>query len=318
MKRMLWMMMLVSLAALFAACGGDAEPASSGTGTDADTSGEEMSLDDQLVAAVNAEDVAEVDRLLSEGADASVEEADDFFSNPILRTAVVDGNVEITRLLIENGADVNARDSKGNSVLRRAITEGHPELVALLIDAGADATAVEGDDNALLPLAVQTGDIEVVRMLLDAGADVNDEASTSLVVDIFNMQFQAPGIHAAAARGMEDILQLLIDNGADVNQSVSVDGENAWPPLTFAAVGNHVEMIDLLVANGAEIEGKTEDVRPLVMAVTNGQREATLKLIELGADLSRRDEVGNILLGLARNWDHEEIVEILLEAGAEE
>lgn len=312
------MIMLVSLAALIAACSEDTEPASSETGTDEDTSFEEMSLDDQLIAAVNSEDVAEVDRLLSEGADASVEESDDFFSNPILRSAVMDGNVEITRLLIDNGGDVNARDSKGNSVLRRAITQGHTELVSLLIDAGADATAVEGDDNALLPLAVQTGDIEIVRMLLDAGADVNDEAGTSLVVGVFNMQFPAPGIHVAAARGMEDILQLLIDNGADVNQSVSVDGENEWPPLTFAAVGNHVETIELLVANGAEIEGAVEDVNPLLMAATIGQREATLKLIELGADVNQRDEFGNIALGAARNAGHEAIVEILLEAGAEE
>ncbi|MDX1616851.1 MAG: ankyrin repeat domain-containing protein, partial [Candidatus Promineifilaceae bacterium] len=156
MKRMLRMMLLVGLVALFAACGGDTEPASSETETNADTSVEEVSLDDQLIAAVNAEDVAEVERLLSEGADPNVEESDAFFSNPILRSAVMDGNVEITRLLIENGADVNARDSNGNSVLRRAITEGHTEIVALLIDAGADPTAVEGDDSALLPLAVQT------------------------------------------------------------------------------------------------------------------------------------------------------------------
>lgn len=185
----------------------------------------------------------------------------------------------------------------------------------MLIEEGADATAAEGDGNYLLPMAVQTGNLELVQMLLDEGADVNEEMNVALNVGIFNVEFPGPGIHIAAAQGYNDILQLLLENGADPNQSVKPDGINEWQPITFAALRNQVETIALLVENGAEVDGMTEAGNPLTIA---DRPEAVQKLIELGADVNLRDDNGNIALNEARNAGNEEIVQILLDAGAVE
>ena len=323
-KRILCLLVLVGLVALLAACGGGfgstvSEAKSLPVKAEApDTAAEdEMSLDEQLIEAVNAGGLTEVERLLAEGANADAVEGDDFFTNPILRSAVEDGSVELTRALIENGADVNARDSKGNSVLRYAVTEAHPEIVAILLEAGADASALQADDEGLLPMAVATGDLEIVRMLLDAGVGVNDEAHFHPLGRL-NISYTGPAINVAAAFGYNDIVQLLIDHGADVNQPVERPEVGHWQPISYAAMANQVETIDLLVANGAEIEGTTDAGNPLVIAATKGHPEATQKLIDLGADVNRRDEAGNVALRAARNSGNEDVVQTLLDAGAEE
>ena len=69
---------------------------------------------------------------------------------------------------------------------------------------------------------------------------------------------------------------------------------------------------------GSYIEGTTDAVHPLQAAVNWGHPEATQKLIELGADVNRRDEYGNMVLLAAKNEGQEEIVQILIAAGAEE
>jgi len=67
-----------------------------------------------------------------------------------LHYAVFAGQGEVAALLIERGADINARSSNGSSVLMMAVYEGHEQLVRQLLARGADR-GVENDrgDSAL-------------------------------------------------------------------------------------------------------------------------------------------------------------------------
>ena len=76
------------------------------------------------------------------------------------------GQTEIVKLLIANGANVQARD---NAALIHAAIDGEDEIVKLLIANRAD---VQADDNYALRVAAENGHYEIVKLLIANGADV--------------------------------------------------------------------------------------------------------------------------------------------------
>ncbi len=86
---------------------------------------------------------------------------------PVLHWAAENGLVEIARLLLDQGSDVNARDNFANTALHLAVR--YPEMVELLLARGAQVGARNAFGNTALHLAVS--DRRVVELLLAAGAD---------------------------------------------------------------------------------------------------------------------------------------------------
>src|SRR5205814_9118638 len=104
------------------------------------------------------------------------------------------GNVDAVRILLDRGADVNARENyKGQTALMWAAAERHPAVVKLLLERGADwkvrsfdretkppklsaassiSPIARGGFTALL-FSAREGDIESARAMLDAGVDIN-------------------------------------------------------------------------------------------------------------------------------------------------
>ncbi|SMR60828.1 unnamed protein product [Zymoseptoria tritici ST99CH_1E4] len=123
------------------------------------------------------------------------------------------GSVETVSLLLQAGADVNAKSHGDYSnALEAASAEGHEEVVQMLIDAGAEISARSNG----LQGASYGGHERIVKILLEAGADVN-------TLDRWEGIARAPdgwfttALEAAARWGHEEIVRLLIDAGADVN-----------------------------------------------------------------------------------------------------
>ena len=87
------------------------------------------------------------------------------------------GHLDIVRLLVESGADIEARalNAVGNTPLGAAVWGHRPDVVAYLISRGADLEAKNRFGQSPLHRAIRRGAVEVARILIDAGADPASE-----------------------------------------------------------------------------------------------------------------------------------------------
>lgn len=133
------------------------------------------------------------------------------------------GCVEITKLLIEYGADVRAR----NIPLYNACYHGHKEIVMLLLEHGAVVNAYSH-----LIIASDKGHTEIVRILLEYGADVHTDDEDSLII--------------ACENGNLEVVKCLLEYGANVHAR---KGE----AICKACSNGHIEVVKCLIKYGADV-----------------------------------------------------------------
>lgn len=124
----------------------------------------------------------------------------------LLHTAAFNGETESCTLLLEFGADVNAKDSLGYTPLHKAAWNGHADTCKLLLKHGAEVnTKTTGLVKNGTPLhwAAAGGYTETCKMLLDHGADVN-------AMD----EYAETPLHWATLYGHVETRDLLRDYGA--------------------------------------------------------------------------------------------------------
>src|SRR6266540_6078626 len=85
------------------------------------------------------------------------------------------GHVEAVKVLLEHGADVNAKPPSRfqNTAVDSAVSGDHAEVVRVLLAAGADPNIRSEANYTTLQKAAAHGNLDIVRMLLDRGADLN-------------------------------------------------------------------------------------------------------------------------------------------------
>ena len=139
----------------------------------------------------------------------------------------------LVKLLLEEGADVDATDRDGHSPLYVALMARNTRVAQELVAAGA-----QFDPSALLrELALNdVGDRDAIGFLLAHGADINQTDANG-----------DSALHLAVSRGYRVVVKYLIKAGADVN---AVNGAGATP-LAIALEGGSPEIIDMLQRNGA-------------------------------------------------------------------
>ena len=158
-----------------------------------------------------------------------------------LLAAVRDGEVEVVRSLLEEGADVNAARGDGLTALHLAAEGGRQAVAEALMAAGAavDAGTRIGGYTPL-HVAARGGHGAVVLRLLEAGADPNARTTNSGVT----------ALHlAAGATGGRSAVAALLDHGADPDAR---EGSAGQTPLFFAAAANRADAVAALLAAGAD------------------------------------------------------------------
>ncbi len=197
---------------------------------------------------------------------------------------VEEDSCEITRLLLENGADVSLGELSGFSPLHTAVGMHNAKATKILIDAGADPNTSWSDGATPLMDAATRGPIEIAELLLDAGADVDCRTFEGVTALMY-----------AAAVDVERV-ELLLDHGAALDlrdhqgatalHYASSSTTPSWFPSRAGAA-------ELLIERGAEVDATDASARtPLTLAAAVGQADHVRLLLGAGASVDHRDAAG--------------------------
>jgi ankyrin repeat protein/uncharacterized glyoxalase superfamily protein PhnB len=210
-----------------------------------------------------------------------------------LHSAARGGSVETVRLLLERGADPNAREAGDNTTpLHWAAAHEHLDLVRALLDAGADVHGV-GDVHELdvigwatfyhapnaEPAPLSPRRRELVALLVGRGARHH----------IFS---------AISVGDLDLIRQVVADNPAALARRMS-RFEHGLTPLHFAMTRRRYDILDLLIELGADLEavdgsGQTA----LAVAMLRGDREAMTRLHAAGAKQPATTDAADLRAGM--------------------
>ena len=240
-----------------------------------------------LIEAARKTDWAEVRALLQDGADPAATAPD---GATALHWAAYWDDVESARLLIQAGADVNAANDLGATALFNASLNGSVVMAESLLSAGANPNAALLSGETPVMTAARTGSPEVMELLLAAGGDPNVTGTRGQTALMWTVGQR----HVDAAR-------VLVENGADIHaRTESWSQVMAVPPHT----GNHQS-----VPHGANTA--------LMFAARVGDLASAKLLVGAGASVDDADAWGVSATTLAAHSGFDELVEFLLEEGAD-
>lgn len=244
---------------------------------------------------------------------------------PHLIGAVKAGDTARVQALLEAGADAGAAELDGSTALLWASHRNDLESVRLLIEAGADPSAANDLGASPLWAASENGSVALVRMLLQAGADPNRSLLSG----------ETP-VMVAARAGSAQVVRLLAAAGADLDRQ----GSRGQTALMWAAAQRHPEVVAALLEAGAGLDVRSDvwtqvmavppHSRPeynreiphggntaLLFAVRAGDLPSAKVLVAAGADVDDADAWGVSAAVLAAHGGHREVLEFLLENGAD-
>lgn len=219
-------------------------------------------------------------------------------SSGVFQTYIGDKPIPVTPLwLAARLMHCPAGNGTDNEACKKAYT---PEmLVQLLLEHGAasdiNTSCGQWSQTPLLAAAI-AGRVGVVTLLLDHGASIG----------INDFQGIGPLLYAAW-HGRRDVVEVLLNHEAGANVK---HGEIS--ALILAAENDHVDIVQLLVKRGANLDhADSLGTTALIGATRRGKANAVKSLIALGANLHHVDQRGNSALFYASRDRHEEIISLL-------
>jgi ankyrin repeat protein len=318
-----------------------------------------------LMAAARTGRPGPVTLLLDKGADVNSQEGQ--YGETALMWAAGHNHAEVVRLLVARGADANARTKVldypkakvdlatmvttalprgGMTALMLAARQGAIAGALALVESGAALDLQDPDGQTAINIAIWNAHFELAAKLADKGANLELGDSSGMTplyaaVDMVHPDslINRPPARATGSLSAVDLVKHLLAKGADANARLKApllmrqhntgDGSlgNGATPLMRAAKTSDVELMKLLVSNGADpkLAMANQNTAPMVVLSGRGgartltpeapMYQAVAMLLDSGADVNAANANGETLLhqGVGRG---EAFVQLLADHGA--
>uniref|UniRef100_I3JGJ8 Tetratricopeptide repeat, ankyrin repeat and coiled-coil containing 2 n=1 Tax=Oreochromis niloticus TaxID=8128 RepID=I3JGJ8_ORENI len=278
-------------------------------------------------------------------AGADVDYCSDVLSNaPLLCVHAHLGHTDAVALLLDHGAQLDARSHDGLTALGFAAAAGHLDIVTMLSQHRAKVGHVDGSGRCVLVHAAQRGHLEVLRFLLkraewscttccgQKGASRSQAVQQALIaaasmghteedeegeerpeINTYDSLWGETALTAAAGCGCLSVCRLLLDQGAAVEQG----NKQGVTPLFSAVRRGHWQVVELFLNQGVEVNMVDQQGRTALMtAASEGHMSTAQLLLDHGASLEQTDREGLTALSWACLKGQLSLVRELVERGA--
>ncbi|MDR3055492.1 MAG: ankyrin repeat domain-containing protein [Zoogloeaceae bacterium] len=175
-----------------------------------------------------------------------------------------------------------------------AVKLGDRSAVVELLNRGMDVNTSDIEGNTLLMLAARENHPELVALFIGQRAKINAR----------NMHGDS-ALRLAAYAGRLVIVQRLVEAGAQIEME-------GWTPLIYAAFNGHTEVVEYLLAQGANLNAVSESgMTALMAAARGGYTDLAKRLVTLGADINLKDSNGRTALDWATRTRNTTIADFL-------
>jgi len=256
----------------------------------------------ELLKAVGVSDMKTAKALLEQGADPTERDPDG--STALHYMASRQPFDETAALLIEHGADLNAKNLMGYTPLMKAVFRSNVPAIRFLVAHGTVIDLKDHTNRSALDYAIKTASAEVVALLKDALAQPARPKKT----------IKQELIEAIWARDM-DRLKTLLEQGADPN-TVDESYYNSTPLLHSISFSD-IEIAKLFLDYKADINRRSaQDYTPLMLAASNDNLPLVKLFLDHGANPNLKNADGNTAFMIAAKHNPA-IARLLVEHGAD-
>jgi len=283
-----------------------------------------VDIEYQLLEASKAGDLELVKKIVNQHSHiVNCRDLDGRHSTP-LHFAAGYNRVGVVEFLLNNGADVHAKDKGGLVPLHNACSYGHYEVTELLVKHGATVNVSDLWKFTPLHEAAAKGKYEIVKLLLKHGADAakkNRDGHTPLDLvkegdqDVVDLLRGDSALLDAAKKGNLGRIQKLISQD-NINCRDSA-GRNSTP-LHLAAGYNNLEVAEYLLEQGADVNAQDKGgLIPLHNASSYGHLDIAALLIRYSTIVNATDKWGFTPLHEATQKGRTQLCSLLLAHGAD-
>nr|XP_020468566.1 ankyrin repeat domain-containing protein 6 [Monopterus albus] len=257
---------------------------------------EVLALSERLLIASHKGQADNVVQLINKGAKVAVTK----YGRSPLHLAAYKGHIEVVRILLKAGCDLDIQDDGKQTALHRAAVVGNSDIISALIQEGCALDRQDKDGNTSLHEVSWHGFSQCVKLLVKAGANVhakNKAGNTAL--------------HLACQNGHAQSSKFLLLGGSRPD-SKNHGGDTC---LHVAARYNHVAVVCILLGAFCSVSEKNRvwDT-PLHVAAALNHKKTVRLLLEAGADSRTCNNAGETALDQAREHNNPDVALLLTKA----
>ncbi|XP_076441134.1 uncharacterized protein LOC143280384 [Babylonia areolata] len=193
-----------------------------------------------------------------------------------LLAAAGEGDLETVKVLLCQGANLQATDGAKNTPLHLACRGGHAAMAALLLQLRAKVDAHNSDRQTPLHVGCASGHLAAAKLLLDQGADVMAQDAQ-----------RASPLHLACSKGAAELAAVMIEHGANVQ----AEDKAGVTPLFLASQGGHRDAARVLLKAQAHADARNgaDAMTALHVACLAAHAHLVALLLQHGADARLKD-----------------------------